>query len=121
MSKEKRIGLQSRHRRIRKKIKGSSQRPRVSVYRSHKYLYVQLIDDVAGKTLASVSTFSKEGKKKEGKNSNNVLAAKDLGKLLGEVAKTKKIEQVVFDRSGYKYAGKVKALAEGAREAGLKF
>ena len=99
--------------RIRSKVKGTAQRPRLSVFRSNKGIYAQLIDDISGKTLASASSVElKSGKKLE--------QAKEVGKKLGELAKAAKIENAVFDRGGYLYHGRVKALAEGAREAGLK-
>lgn len=104
-----------RKRRIRAKVSGTSEMPRLSVFRSLKNISVQVIDDVAGKTLVSASL--KEVKKAK----NDIAGAKELGKSVAEKCKAQKIENVVFDRSGYKYHGKVKALAEGAREGGLKF
>lgn len=100
---------------IRRKISGTSDIPRVSVFKSNKGIYAQLIDDVAGKTLASAST------KEIGKQNLNVEIAKEVGKKLAENAKSAGIEKVVFDRGGYPYHGRVKSLAEGAREGGLKF
>lgn len=100
---------------IRRKISGTSERPRVSVFKSNKAIYAQLIDDVNGKTLASAST------KEIGKEGLNVEIAKEVGKKLAENAKGAGIETVIFDRAGYKYHGRVKSLAEGAREGGLKF
>lgn len=105
-----------RHR-VRKKIFGTAERPRLSVYRSNKGIMCQLIDDVKGVTLASASTKEKTWKG-EGTKSDQ---AKEVGKLLAERALEKDINTVVFDRSGYLYHGRVKALAEGAREGGLKF
>lgn len=103
--------------RIRKSIKGTAQRPRLNVFRSNADIYCQLIDDVKGVTLASASSrekgFDGEGTKTE--------KASKVGKLIGERAKSQNIDSVVFDRSGYLYHGRVKALADGAREAGLKF
>lgn len=107
-----------RRARIRKKISGTSQRPRLSVYRGNRNIYTQLIDDVAGVTLVSASTKSPEIT--DVKNAN-IEACKKVGALLAEKAKEKGIEVVVFDRGGYKYHGKIKALAEAAREGGLKF
>jgi len=107
-----------RHLRIRKKIKGTSDRPRLNVYRSSKHMYAQIIDDVKGVTLVAASTKDKE---LDVKNGGNVEAAKLVGALIAKRAKDKGIEQVVFDRSGYIYHGRVKALAEAAREAGLQF
>lgn len=106
-----------RHRRVRAKISGTAERPRLSVFRSSKHIYAQLIDDVAGVTLAAASSLDKEF---EGLGSNKE-AAKKIGALLAKKATDKGIESVVFDRSGYIYHGRVKELAEGAREGGLKF
>ena len=112
-------GRARRKRRIRKKVSGSGERPRVSVFRSAKHIYVQAIDDSKGSTLATVSTLS-DGVKGavEGTKTDE---AKAVGAALAKVLKEKGIEQIVFDRNGYLYHGRVKALAEGAREAGLKF
>jgi len=109
-----------RKQRIRKKISGTAQRPRLVVFRSNKHVYAQLIDDVAGVTLASAST---QQLLKDGANevTCNCDGAAQVGKAIAAVALEKKIEQVVFDRNGFIYHGKVKALADGAREAGLKF
>jgi len=107
------------HTRIRKKVQGSPTRPRLSVYRSLNNLYVQIIDDLGGVTLVAASTA--EGKKGERKTGGNLASAKELGKLIGERAQAKGIKQVVFDRGGYIYHGRVKALADAAREAGLQF
>lgn len=109
--------------RIRKKITGIASSPRMSVYRSLTALYVQLIDDTEGKTLLSASTSSKAFLDKMGVKAvkKNIETATLLGKYVGELAKEQKIEKVVFDRNGYKYHGKVKAIADGAREAGLNF
>lgn len=106
--------------RIRAKIEGTAVRPRLSVFRSNRSVYVQLIDDVAGKTLAAVH--SREIKAKGGKSEEDCFATeKALGALLAKKALEKKITQAVFDRGGYKYHGKIKAVAEGAREGGLEF
>ncbi|MBO7669134.1 MAG: 50S ribosomal protein L18 [Oscillospiraceae bacterium] len=106
-----------RHSRVRSKISGTPERPRLSVFRSENNIYAQIIDDVAGSTLVSASTVEKgfEG------NGGNVEAAKKIGALVAERALKKGIEEVVFDRGGYIYHGRVQALADGAREAGLKF
>jgi len=104
-----------RHGRVRAKVSGNPESPRLSVFRSNRGMFLQLIDDTEGKTLASAS--SKELKKTVTKTD----AGKELGKLIAEKAKTKKIETVVFDRGAYKYHGRVKAVADGAREGGLKF
>ncbi len=106
-----------RHRRVRAKISGTAERPRLSVFRSSKHIYAQLIDDVAGVTLAAASSLDKEF---EGLGANKE-AARKIGELLAKKAIGKGIESVVFDRSGYIYHGRVKELAEGAREGGLKF
>jgi len=107
------------HERIRKKILGTSERPRLNVYRSLNHIYVQLIDDLEGKTL--VAAHSAEGEKGQKRTGGNVAAAKSVGKVIAERAKSKGISKVVFDRGGYIYHGRVKALADAAREAGLKF
>lgn len=107
-----------RHARVRAKISGTAQRPRLNVFRSANHIYAQLIDDLAGTTLCSASSNDKEYK---GPAGGNIAAANAVGKLLGERAKAGGIASVVFDRGGYLYHGRVKALAEGAREAGLEF
>ncbi|MBV9572866.1 MAG: 50S ribosomal protein L18 [Acidobacteriales bacterium] len=107
------------HERIRKKILGTPQRPRLNVYRSLNHIYVQLIDDVEGKTLVSAN--SAEGAKGERRTGGNLAAAKNVGKAIAERAKANGITQAVFDRGGYIYHGRVKALADAAREAGLQF
>ncbi|MEW8955384.1 50S ribosomal protein L18 [Clostridium sp.] len=107
-----------RHLRVRKKVSGTSARPRLSVYRSEKNIYAQIIDDVAGKTLVAASSLDKEFTNKVGSN-------KDAAKLVGEMVAKRAIENgikdVVFDRGGYIYHGRIKELADGAREAGLQF
>ncbi|MDE0472584.1 MAG: 50S ribosomal protein L18 [Ekhidna sp.] len=100
---------------IRRKISGTTERPRASVFKSNKAIYAQLIDDISGKTLASAST------KEIGREGLNIEIAKEVGKKLAENAKEAGIKAVIFDRAGYKYHGRVKSLAEGAREGGLKF
>jgi large subunit ribosomal protein L18 len=107
------------HDRIRKKLMGTSERPRLNVYRSLNHIYVQVIDDLNGKTLVSASTA--EGKKEDRRSGGNVAASKHVGKTIAERAKAKGITKVVFDRGGYLYHGRVKALADAAREAGLQF
>ena len=106
-----------RHKRVRGKISGTAERPRLSVFRSESNIYAQIIDDVAGNTLVAASSVEKafEG------NGGNIEAAKKVGAMIAERALQKGIEEVVFDRGGYIYHGRVKALAEGAREGGLKF
>jgi len=106
-----------RHIRVRRKISGTAERPRLCVYRSNTNIYVQIIDDVAGNTLVSASTLDKEVKTKHA----NKEAAKEVGTLIAKKALDKKIDTVVFDRGGYIYHGVVKELAEAAREGGLKF
>lgn len=109
-----------RHRRIRKKIVGTNDKPRLSVFRSLKHIYVQIIDDETGNTLISASTLEKTvASDIKGKNASE--AAKAIGTLIAERAKAKGIESVVFDRGGHVFLGRVKALADAAREAGLKF
>ncbi len=111
---------QRRHARVRKHVSGTAETPRLNVYRSLNHIYVQIIDDGKGVTLASASTLEKSVKEQiAGKNKTE--AAKIVGKTAGERAKDKGIESVVFDRGGYLYTGRVKAVADGAREAGLKF
>ncbi len=113
-AKEKRIARQRRHLRVRKKIKGTAERPRIAVFRSLNHIYGQVIDDATGKTLLSVSSLG-QGLK------GNVEAAKTVGKILAERALKANIKQVVFDRNGYLYHGRIKAFAESAREVGLIF
>ena len=105
------------HKRIRTKVAGSTTRPRLAVFRSVKHIYAQVIDDSVGHTLAAASSNEKSGIKSGG----NVAGAKAVGKLLAERAKEKGVKSVVFDRGGYQYHGRVKALAEAAREGGLQF
>ena len=107
------------HDRIRKKMQGTAERPRLNVYRSLNHIYVQVIDDLHGATLVSAS--SAEGKKADRKTGGNMAAAKTVGKAIAERAKAKGVSKVVFDRGGYIYHGRVKALADAAREAGLQF
>ena len=107
------------HDRIRKKLMGTSERPRLNVYRTLNHLYVQVIDDLGGVTIAAASTA--EGKKDERPTGGNVAAAKSVGKRIAERAKEKGVTKVVFDRGGYLYHGRIKALADAAREAGLQF
>ena len=109
-----------RHKRVRTKISGTAECPRLCVYRSNTGIYVQVIDDVAQKTLVAASTLDKEARSQI-KKSSTVEAASFIGKLVAERAAKSGISEVVFDRGGYIYHGRVKALAEAAREAGLKF
>jgi large subunit ribosomal protein L18 len=108
------------HARVRMKVTGTPERPRLCVYRSLGHIYVQVIDDRSGKTLASASSVDSETKKNL-KGGGNVAAAKVIGKAIADRAKSAGISKVVFDRGGYKYHGRVKALADAAREAGLQF
>jgi len=114
------VGRERRKLRIRKKISGDGDRPRLSVFRSAKHIYAQVIDDTTGRTLAHASTLSGslKGKLDEGNKSE---AAKEVGKLIAEQCKAKNITKVVFDRNGYLYHGRIVALASAAREAGLEF
>jgi large subunit ribosomal protein L18 len=107
-----------RHRRVRKKIMGTATRPRLAVFRSNKHVYVQAIDDIAGRTLVSASTMEAGLR---GGATSTVDAAKQVGLLIGERAKQVGLSSVVFDRGGFKFHGRVAAIAEGAREAGLEF
>lgn len=113
LKKEK---LHRRHKRVRAKIKGTSERPRLSVFRSNQHIYLQLIDDSQKKTLISSSDL--EIKRK---GLSKLAQAEEAGKLMAKKALVKKIKKVVFDRGGYKYHGRIKAAAEGARQAGLEF
>jgi large subunit ribosomal protein L18 len=105
------------HKRIRRKLAGTSERPRLAIFRSVQHIYAQVIDDSKGATVVSASSVDKGGRT----NGGNVAAAKTIGKLVAERAKEKGISRVVFDRGGYPYHGRVKALADAAREAGLEF
>ncbi|HEX4263027.1 MAG TPA: 50S ribosomal protein L18 [Verrucomicrobiae bacterium] len=118
--KSKRQLAQLRHWRVRKKLSGTNERPRMSVFFSNENIHVQFIDDRAGKTLAAASTLSKATPDRE-KLAANVKSAKTIGTLAAKTAMDKGIKQVVFDRGGARYHGKVKALADAAREAGLQF
>src|SRR5229473_1334700 len=106
------------HKRIRHKVRGSEERPRLAVFRSLKHIYAQVIDDRRGHTLASASSGDK---KSPAGNGGNVAGAKQVGKLIAERAKAQGVTKVVFDRGGYLYHGRIKALADAAREAGLEF
>jgi len=109
-----------RHRRVRKRVRGSQARPRLCVFRSLRYIYAQLIDDDGERTLAKADS-REPGMIPEASSKRDVAAARQVGKVIGERAKATGVTQVVFDRGGYLYHGRVKALAEGAREAGLEF
>jgi large subunit ribosomal protein L18 len=118
---QKQQARERRKKHLQKRIRGTQERPRLVVFRSNKEIYGQIIDDVKHETLAAASTRSKDIAKEIGGAKNKTEKAKIAGKLLGEVATSKKIELVVFDRAGYLYHGRVKAFANGAREGGLKF
>ena len=120
VSKERRLARKKRQVRVRKKITGSTERPRLCIFRSSKHIYAQIIEDVSGKTLVTASTVAK-GAADSVKYSGNVEAAKLVGKQIAEKALAQDIKQVVFDRNGFLYHGRVKALADAAREAGLTF
>jgi large subunit ribosomal protein L18 len=109
-----------RHKRIKKKIRGSAQRPRMCIYRSHKNLYIQIVDDNSRRTLFSLSTLDKEIKQRV-PYGGNIKAAQVLGEVLCKRAQEKNIKNVVFDRGGYVYHGRIKAFAEFARKGGLGF
>jgi large subunit ribosomal protein L18 len=112
--------VQRRHRRVRKDVNGSTERPRLAVFRSHQHIYAQVIDDTEQHTLVAASSLEPELKSKL-KTGGNIAAAVEVGKLVAERAKAKGIETVVFDRGGNLYHGRVQALADAAREAGLTF
>ena len=120
ISKERRVARKKRQSRVRKKVTGSVERPRLCVFRTSKHIYAQIIEDVTGNTLAAASTIAK-GIEDSVKYSGNVEAAKLVGKKIAEKALANDIKQVVFDRNGFLYHGRVKALADAAREAGLTF
>ena len=117
---DREVGRVRRHRRIRKRVVGMPNRPRLSVFRSHNHLYVQVINDVENATLVSGSTKS-ASLRKQVPRGGNVAAAEQLGRFIAAEAMKRGIRQVVFDRGGYRYHGRVKALAEAARQGGLQF
>jgi len=117
ISRQRRRGRLRRHRRVRKRLSGAADRPRLAVFRSNRYIYAQVIDDSSGRTLAAAS--SQESDLRE--RTLTVQTASSVGKLLAERAAAAGVERVVFDRGGYAYHGRVKALAQAAREAGLDF
>jgi large subunit ribosomal protein L18 len=114
------VGRERRKLRIRSKINGTSERPRLSVFRSAKHIYAQVVDDTSGKTLAHLSTLSKDVREAI-KEKHKTDAAKAVGSAVAKALLAKGIDKVVFDRNGYMYHGRIKALADAAREAGLKF
>jgi large subunit ribosomal protein L18 len=120
MSEQSRIARKRRHRRVRKKVSGTASRPRLNVFRSLRHIYAQIINDEIGRTLVSGSTLDTEVKKQiEGLD--KAAQARVVGKVMAERALAQGVTEVVFDRGGYKYHGRVKALAEGLREGGLEF
>ena len=115
----KKLSQRGRHKlRVRKKIQGSAERPRLNVFRSAKHIYVQVIDDAAGATLASASTMQKPLSSESG---DKAELAKKVGLAIADLCKQKEIEKVSFDRNGFRYHGRIRAVAEGAREGGLEF
>jgi len=120
MAKTKEEGREKRKLRIRKKMEGTAERPRLSIFRSAKHIYAQVIDDTTGNTLVAASTMSKDLKGGLG-GGNKTAAAKKVGALIAAQCKSKSITKVVFDRNGFLYHGRIKALADAAREAGLSF
>ena len=114
LAKKKYIKRERRHARIRSKISGTSSRPRLSIFRSNKYIYAQLIDDVSGVTIAAATS-------RESKTKGGVARSREVGLALAKLAGAKNIKKIVFDRGGYIYTGRVKALADAAREGGLEF
>ena len=119
MPLSKREARERRHRRVRKRVSGTAERPRLCVFRSNRHIYAQVIDDVAGRTLAAASTVEVD-LRSAGVQTGNVEAAKTVGRLVGERAKAAGVERAVFDRGGWKYHGRVAALCDAAREAGLE-
>ena len=119
-AKQKVRALKRRHNRVRKKVVGTAERPRLSVYRSNKHIYAQVIDDTAGRTLAAASTLEKSVRECS-RMGAHIEAAAAIGKLVAERALAAGVTEVVFDRGPYLYHGRVKALADGAREGGLSF
>jgi large subunit ribosomal protein L18 len=118
---KKNIRRQRRKKHVRRDVHGTAQRPRLTVFRSHKNLSVQLIDDEAGRTVLAISTLDKQMRPKLGAGGGNCAAAKELGAALAAKATQAGIQAIVFDRNGYRYHGRVKHLAEAARQGGLKF
>jgi large subunit ribosomal protein L18 len=118
---QKKLTRERRHRHILKSVRGTVARPRLVVFRSNKHIYAQVIDDLTGHTMFSASSLSKTISDDVAKAKGKIEQAKLVGKYLAEVAKSKDVNNIVFDRGGYLYHGRVKALAEGAREGGLQF
>jgi large subunit ribosomal protein L18 len=120
-NKDKQKRLERRKWSLRSKLSGTAERPRLSVFRSDKHIYAQVIDDLAGKTLVAVASTTAEARGADLKNGGNVAAAKAIGKAIAEKAKAAGITKVAFDRGGRQYHGRIKALADAAREGGLQF
>jgi large subunit ribosomal protein L18 len=120
-TRQKRERRQRAHLRVRSRVKGTSERPRLSVFKSLQHVYAQVIDDSQGRTLAQASSLDAEIRSQMGTSGATVATASLVGKAVAERAREKGVEAVVFDRGGYIYHGKVKAIADGAREGGLKF
>ena len=120
ITRDKRASRDVRHLRVRRRIRGSAERPRLVVFRSLNHIYGQLIDDDSGRTLAAVDSRSPDFRARQ-KSGGNIAAAKIVGELLAQRAKARGVERVVFDRGGYQYHGRVKALADAARAGGLHF
>lgn len=118
---DRKASRRKRHLRIRKRVSGSSERPRLAIFRSMNHIYAQIIDDQKGTTLAAASTLDAEIKGKVGGHGGNIAAAKEVGSVIAKRAQEKGIKAVIFDRGGHIYHGRVSALAEAAREAGLEF
>ncbi len=118
-TKDKQLGRARRHHRLRKKVSGTQARPRLAVFRSNKHIVAQVIDDRAGRTLAAASTHEPDLKTAGG--TSNKEAATEVGRLVAERAKAAGVTKVVFDRAGYRYHGRIRALADAARESGLEF
>ena len=114
-------GREKRRRRVRKRVSGTSDRPRLAVFRSSKHIYAQLIDDVNGRSLVFTSSLSSELRSKRKELKGKCVVGREVGGILAEKAKKAKITKVIFDRAGYLYHGRVKAVADGAREGGLEF
>ena len=120
VAKERRDSRLKRHRRIRKNLGGTSERPRLAVFRSHLHIYTQLVDDVSGQTIAGASSLSPDVREAVSGKSKTEMS-REVGKLIAKRAAEKGIKQVRFDRGGYRYHGRIKAVADGAREGGLEF
>ncbi len=118
MSTSRQLGRERRHRRVRKKVRGTAERPRLAVFRSNRHIYAQIIDDVSGRTISAASTVESDAGSSA---TGTVEAAKSVGKRVAERARAQGVSTVVFDRGGFRYHGRVAGVADGAREAGLEF